>query len=97
VLSFVQAWDGMVSCLRTRSFEDTSRLTERALGKKASLVGERNTGVVGGKNSSDRVWKEEVFSGEKVTNLAFRLYEYFSCGETGVRTGEEERPVGGRL
>jgi IS4 transposase len=47
VLSFVQAWDGMVSCLRTRSFEETSRLTERALGKKASLVGERNTGVVG--------------------------------------------------
>jgi hypothetical protein len=49
VLPFVHAWDGVVSCLRTGSFEETLGLTERALGKKANLVGERNTGVVGEK------------------------------------------------
>jgi hypothetical protein len=47
VLPFVHAWDGIVSCLRTRSFEETLGLAERALGKKTNLVAERNTGVVG--------------------------------------------------
>jgi hypothetical protein len=45
----VQAWDGVVSCLRTRSFEETLRLAERALGERARVVSEKNTGVVGEK------------------------------------------------
>jgi hypothetical protein len=49
VLPFVQAWDGVVSCLRTRSFEETLRLAERALGERARVVSEKNTGVVGEK------------------------------------------------
>jgi hypothetical protein len=47
VLPFVQAWDGVVSCLRTRSFEETLGLAERALGERASVVSQRDTGVVG--------------------------------------------------
>jgi hypothetical protein len=49
VLPFVQAWDGVVSCLRTRSFEETLRLAERALGDKARVVSEKDTSVVGEK------------------------------------------------
>ncbi|KAI4773124.1 hypothetical protein E4T52_11896 [Aureobasidium sp. EXF-3400] len=49
VLPFVQAWDGVVSCLRTRSFEETLGLAEQALGDKARVVSERDTGVLGEK------------------------------------------------
>jgi hypothetical protein len=49
VLPLVQAWDGVVSCLRTRSFEETLRLAERALGDKARVVSEKDTSVVGEK------------------------------------------------
>jgi hypothetical protein len=49
VLPFVQAWDGVVSCLRTRSFEETLALAEMALGDKARVVSKRDTGVVGEK------------------------------------------------
>ncbi|KAI5200529.1 hypothetical protein E4T39_05651 [Aureobasidium subglaciale] len=45
VLPFVQAWDGLVSCLRTRSFEETLSLAERALEDKAKIVTYENTKV----------------------------------------------------
>lgn len=45
VLPFVQAWDGIVSCLRTRTFTETLALAETALGEKAKIVGEESTGV----------------------------------------------------
>jgi hypothetical protein len=48
-VAFVQAWDVVVRCLRTRSLEETLGLAERALRKKASVVGEKKTGVVGEK------------------------------------------------
>ncbi|KAI4718755.1 hypothetical protein E4T48_05045 [Aureobasidium sp. EXF-10727] len=47
VLPFVQAWDGLVSCLRTRSFAETLRFAERALGEKARVVEDKRIGVVG--------------------------------------------------
>lgn len=37
ILPFVQAWDGMVSCLRTRTFPEILALTEQALGEKAKV------------------------------------------------------------
>lgn len=49
VLPFVQAWDGIVSCLRTRNFRETLALAERALGERARIVDQRDTGVVGEK------------------------------------------------
>ncbi|KAI5246289.1 hypothetical protein E4T42_06414 [Aureobasidium subglaciale] len=45
VLPFVQAWDGLVSCLRTRSFEETLALAEKTLGEKARVVKGEETGV----------------------------------------------------
>lgn len=49
ILPFVQAWDGVVSCLRTRTFEETLALAEGALGEKARIVEDRATGGVGEK------------------------------------------------
>ena len=48
-LPFVQAWDGVVSCLRTRNFRETLALAETALGERAKIVEEREIGVVGEK------------------------------------------------
>ncbi|THZ24665.1 hypothetical protein D6C89_04800 [Aureobasidium pullulans] len=45
VLPFVQAWDGLVSCLRTRTFEETLALAEKALGQKAKLVSSEDTEI----------------------------------------------------
>lgn len=47
VLPFVQAWDGLISCLRTRTFEETLALAEKALGAKAKLISTDDTGAVG--------------------------------------------------
>jgi len=49
VLPFVQAWDGLVSCLRTRNFNETSALAEKALGEKARVISVENTAVKGEK------------------------------------------------
>lgn len=38
VLPFVQLWDGLVSCFRTRTFSETLSLAEMALGEKAKVV-----------------------------------------------------------
>lgn len=37
ILPFVQAWDGLVSCLRTRTFPEVLLLAEQALGEKAKV------------------------------------------------------------
>lgn len=49
VLPFVQAWDGVVSCLRTRNFNETLALAEKALGEKARVISEESTAVRGEK------------------------------------------------
>ncbi|KAF1345473.1 hypothetical protein BDV97DRAFT_361171 [Delphinella strobiligena] len=38
VLPFVQMWDGLVSCLRTRTFVEMLRLVEMGLGEKVKMV-----------------------------------------------------------
>lgn len=38
VLPFVQLWDGLVSCLRTRTFAEVLSLAETALGEKAKII-----------------------------------------------------------
>lgn len=47
VLPFVQAWDGVVSCLRTRNFDETLQLAEKALGEKARIISEKQTNLKG--------------------------------------------------
>ena len=49
ILPFVQAWDGLVSCLRTRNFYETLALAEEALGEKAKVISEKQTTVKGEK------------------------------------------------
>lgn len=51
ILPFVQAWDGVVSCLRTRDFDETLQLAEKALGEKARIISEKNTAGKGEKTT----------------------------------------------
>lgn len=43
ILPFVQLWDGLVSCLRTRTFTEVLRLAEVALNQKAKTVDKIHT------------------------------------------------------
>ncbi|CAD0084530.1 unnamed protein product, partial [Aureobasidium vineae] len=47
ILPFVQAWDGLVSCMRTRTFAETLGFAEKTLGEKARVMEEKRMGVVG--------------------------------------------------
>lgn len=38
VLPFVQLWDGLVSCLRTRTFGEVLMMAEKSLGEKAKMI-----------------------------------------------------------
>ena len=47
ILPFVQLWDGLVSCLRTRTFAEVLVLAEKAIGEKAKTVGVESTPTKG--------------------------------------------------